>query len=360
MQSAANTKQASPASHKNRIVKQIFTYLIPLCISCGMIIWLFNKVNFREMFHVIRTECDFFWIFMMMLLTSLSQIFRGIRWGIQLRGAGLPKVPVISEVVSIFGAYALNLIFSEVGEAWRCVYMSKREKAPLTTVVGTDIGDRLSDFAVIVILLGLALVVARKYMEKFLSHYSMGQRLEDYVDKPWLWLGIIALLTVCWAILHFGTRYAAVRKVKAGISQIWAGLKVLATMRGKGMYLLLTLGIWGCYFLETYLCFYAFPFTRELISDPGSVYGLIPGLVVFVFGSVSMGIPSSGGLGPWNLAVMFALSLYGISDVNGTAFSMVMWSCQTMMLIAQGIFAAIYVSAEKRVSGSTASQANQA
>lgn len=348
MPSADNIKQPSARHSSSEIVKRIFTYLIPLCISCGLIVWLFNRVNFHEMFHVIRTQCDFFWIFMMMLLTSLSQVLRGLRWGIQLRGAGLPRVPIMSEVVSIFGAYALNLIFTEVGEAWRCLYMSKREKAPLTTVVGTDIGDRLSDFAVIIVLLGVSLVVARKYMEKFLSHYSMGQRLEDYVDKPWLWLGLIALLTVCWGIIHFGTRYAAVRKIKAGIDQIWGGLKVLLTMKGKGMYLLLTLAIWACYFLETYLCFYAFPFTRALITDPGSCYGLIPGLVVFVFGSISMGIPSSGGLGPWNLAIMFALSLYGISDVNGTAFSMVMWGCQTMMLIAQGIFAAIYVSAEKK------------
>ena len=72
-------------------------------------------------------------------------------------------------------------------------------------------------------------------------------------------------------------------------------------------------------------------------------YGLIPGLVVFVFGSVSIGVPSNGGLGPWNLAVMFALTLFGLSSVEGTAYSVVVWSFQAMMIIANGLFAAAYV-----------------
>lgn len=114
------------------------------------------------------------------------------------------------------------------------------------------------------------------------------------------------------------------------------------------MYLLLTAGIWICYYLETYLCFFAFPFTRALIEQPGTCWGLIPGLVAFVFGSVSIAVPSNGGLGPWNIAVMFSLSLYGISDTDGAAFSMVLWTFKSAMLVALGIFSAIYIMAEKK------------
>lgn len=76
------------------------------------------------------------------------------------------------------------------------------------------------------------------------------------------------------------------------------------------------------------------------------------GLVVFVFGSFSMAVPSNGGLGPWNLAVMFALSLYAIDDTRGAAFSMVMWGCQAAMLITLGVFSAVYIA----LSGATKSQ----
>ena len=119
-------------------------------------------------------------------------------------------------------------------------------------------------------------------------------------------------------------------------------------MKGRLAYVFLTLGIWTCYFLETYCCFFAFPFTRDLVHIPGSCYGLIPGLVVFVFGSFSMAVPSNGGLGPWNIAVMYALMLYGISHTDAAAYSIVAWGFQAIMLIALGIFSAFYITITNR------------
>ena len=57
-----------------------------------------------------------------------------------------------------------------------------------------------------------------------------------------------------------------------------------------------------------------------------------------------MAIPSNGGLGPWNIAVMFGLALYGVSDTQGASFSILVWSAQTVMLILLGIFTMIYIS----------------
>ena len=79
-----------------------------------------------------------------------------------------------------------------------------------------------------------------------------------------------------------------------------------------------------------------------------SAYGLIPGLVVFVFGSFSIAVPSNGGLGPWNLAVMFALSLYGIPETEGTAYSIAVWGSQAATYVALGIFSAAYIIWSKR------------
>lgn len=333
-------------SKKVMIVK-ILRWILPLAVSVLLIVWLFHRIDFKEMKYVILHECNFWWIALMMIITMISHMIRGTRWGIQLRGAGLPRVSSMIEWVSIFGAYALNLLFPYLGETWRCVFMAKRERSKISTVVGTDIGDRGSDLVVILSLFGVAMIVAHKYMEKFLSHYSIGERLYDYADKPWLWIGILAGLGVISFLLFALRRYRIVKKIDGSLDNMWHGFKVLFTMKGKWMYLLLTLGIWTCYFLETYVGLHAFPFTRELITDPGSCYGLIPGLVVFVFGSFSMAIPSNGGLGPWNVAVMFALSLYGISDTNGVAYSVVMWGCQTIMLILLGIFSAVYISLHK-------------
>lgn len=334
-------------------IEKIARYLIPFLVSAGMVVWLFHKVDIHEMMRVIREGCDFRWIVVMMLITALSHVIRGIRWGIQLRAVGVPRMSVVAESVAIFGAYALNLVFSGVGEAWRCVYVSRRENTPLSTVVGTDLGDRSSDAVVVLMLLGLALVVAKGPIDTFISHYAIGEDIRHFSDDPRLWCALILGLTLVWASLYFFRKYRYIEKIDSSLKNVWQGFKVLFTMKGVGAYVVLTLGIWLCYFMETYVCFYAFPFTRALIDSPGSAYGLIPGLVVFVFGSFSMAVPSNGGLGPWNIAVMFALSIYGIGNTEGAAFSMVMWSFQAAMLVMLGVFSAIYIAATKRKIGSS-------
>ena len=82
-------------------------------------------------------------------------------------------------------------------------------------------------------------------------------------------------------------------------------------------------------------------------------WGLTPCLVAFVLSSISMAIPSNGGLGPWNLAILFGLSIYGVSDAQGTAFSMLQWSGQTVMLIILGIYTMIYISMSRKANGGT-------
>lgn len=335
-------------------VKDIVKVALSLGITAGMLVWLFHKVNIHQVAHIIREGVDYRYLVIMMLLTMLSHIIRGVRWGIQLRAAGIPRIPVVAESVSIFGAYALNLLFPFLGEAWRCVYISRRENCKLSTVIGTDLGDRASDGVMIVLVLALTLILARGAMDSFLDKYPLGEQLTRMATHPGMWLGIVGTVVLLIVLDYLFRGSRTVKNINAGISRMWEGFVVLFHMKGIGWYLVLTLGIWTCYYFQTYSCFYAFPFTRELISQPGTAWGFLPGLVVFVFGSCSMGIPSNGGLGPWNVAVMFALSLYGISDADGTAYSIVCWSFQTVMLIACGIFSMFYIMMSRRKASATA------
>lgn len=319
--------------------------LIPLAVSALLILWLFHKVDIARVRSIIAEGVDYRYIVAMMLLTVLSHIIRGIRWGIQLRAAGIARMPWLAESVSIFGAYALNIIFPYLGEAWRCVYVTRRQGCKLSTVVGTDLGDRASDGIMILLVILLTLGLAHGAIDRFLDHYSVGQSIESLSSRGLLWTGV-AVVAAGLVALDYAFRHTPfVMRINAGALRIWRGFAVLFHMKGTGMYLVLTLGIWTCYYLETYVCFYAFPFTRALLS---SHWGLVPGLVVFVFGSCSMAVPSNGGLGPWNLAVMFALSLYGISQAEGAAFSLVYWSFQAAALVASGIFSVFYIMFNRR------------
>lgn len=316
-------------------------------VSAVLVIWLFHKINIEEIKKVLSEGVRFEFIAMMMFLTMLSFIIRGIRWGIQLRGAGVPRLSPVVESVSIFGAYALNIIVQYLGEAWRCVFISRREKVKLATVVGTDLGDRGSDLVMILLILLLTLCFASHPIHEFFMRYPLGRVIEEIFDKWWVYaILLIVLLVFLWADRRWEkTKFFSGFNLSA--SRMWQGFKVIFFMKGRWAYLWLTFGIWICYYLETYLCFYAFPFTRELLHIPGSGYGLVPGLVVFVFGSMSMAVPSNGGLGPWNVAVMYALMLYGVNQTDATAYSLVVWAFQAIMIIALGLFAAAYVATSR-------------
>lgn len=335
-------------SKTKEIIGKIIKILFPLAISAVMIIWMMHKLDFHKIWGIISYDCNYWWLFLVMLFTMLSYSIRGIRWGYQLRAAGIPRMPVAAESVSIYSAYAINLLVPYLGEAWRCIYVARREKAKLSTIVGTDIADRSSDFVMIVLLLGLALIVANPALTRFFDQYSFGREVENILSKWELWTGI-AVAVVIFILADLKYRNSKFFKgINLSVSRMWQGFKVIFTMKGRWAYLFLTIAIWVCYFLKIYLVFFAFPFTRDLLTHPGYAFGLLPGLVAFVFGSFSMAIPSNGGLGPWNIAVMYALMLYGVSHTDAAAFSIVAWGTQTFMTILLGIYSMFYIAITKR------------
>ncbi len=337
------TNNMNTKKDHDKVGRKILNIVISMALSAGLILWLFHKVDFHRVMEVVRDGCDWRWLFLMMGIMVLSHVIRGIRWGMQLRGAGVPRLSVMTESVSIFGAYALNEIFTCLGEAWRCLYVSRITRSKLSTVVGTDLGDRASDAVVVVCLVALSFFVARPAMDNFLDKYDVGRKVVAALSDGtfWIWLAVGILALVGAGYLFRQTSFMlAVRK---NIAMLWQGFAVIFHLKRLWLYILLTIGIWTCYFLETYVCFLAFPFTRHLMEDPGMAWGLVPGLVVFVFGSCSIAIPSSGGLGPWNIAVMFALSLYGIPQTEGAAYSLVVWAFQAATLMLLGVYSAAYV-----------------
>lgn len=331
-----------------KIAGGIIRYVFPLAVSVCLILWLFHKVNFKEVMEIAHKGCDYLFIGIMMFTTMLSLMVRGVRWGLQLRAAGVKPMTTLGEFSALFGAYALNLLFPQMGEAWRCVFVSKRQKAPLSTVIGTDIGDRFIDWVIIMILVIFALVIAHPYIIDFMDHYAIGREMKKVLENATLWVSLGGSIAFLVAVLYFFREKKWVKSITANIKRMWLGFSVVFRMKLWWLYLLLSILTWVLYFIETYICFFSFSYTRELIHEPGMAYGLVPGLVAFVFGSLSMGIPSNGGLGPWNLAIMFALTLFGINSTDGTAFSIVVWSFQAMTFVALGIFALGYIMATNK------------
>lgn len=324
----------------------LLRWLLPLALTILLVSYMFKKVNFRDMMEIISHGVDYWWILCAMGISVLSHVLRALRWRLQLRSLDI-DAPVMALCCSIFGCYALNLVFPRLGEVWRCTYIAGRQKAPFTKVFGSMVADRLSDTVCVSILTIITFIVAAPAINSFLTQYPVGQDLVSTVSSLWFWVALAVASILIWAIFYFGKNVGPIKKVREWMADTWKGFAVITRMKGKWAFVFFSIGIWACYFFQLYVAFFAFSFTRDLCT-PELGYGLIPCLVTFILSSFGMAIPSNGGLGPWNLAVMFGLAIYGISAADGTAFSMLQWSGQTVMLIILGIFTMAYISLGKK------------
>ncbi|MDE6277507.1 MAG: flippase-like domain-containing protein [Muribaculaceae bacterium] len=328
-----------------RKVWQIFLkYIIPLIISVGLCYLLFKGIDFKEMLAIVRDKCDFRWIAFAMVVSIFSHVFRALRWGIQLRALGI-RAPLYALVYSIFGTYAVNLVFPRLGEVWRTGYIAQRQDAPFATVFGSMVADRLADTITVLLLALITFALASGAILDFLhTNGEAYAAIGAILASPWLWSAIAVGVAALWWFMTRKWTAGPFFKLQNALRELWAGFAVIVRMPGKAQWLLWTVALWGCYFLQNYITFFAFPFTREVLAD----HGILAALVTFVLSSISMGVPSNGGIGPWQWAVIFALGIYGVGATEAGAFANLVLGSQTLLLIALGIFTFAAIALDKK------------
>lgn len=339
------------------IGQMLFKYGLPLAISVGLCWLLFRDIDFAEMWRIITTECNFGWILLALGFSVLSHVIRGARWGIQLKALGI-RPGLFALTLSIFGTYAVNLVLPRLGELWRTGWIAQRQKAPFTTVFGSMVADRLADTVTVALITAMAFVVAHRQLMEYLSqNTAMYDRLTDLLASPWLWAGIIGVIALVAFVFIRYPRNPFLVKIKGFCRGLWEGFAVIARMEGKGRWLILTCLLWGCYFLQLYLAFFAFPATAEVVHR----HGIVAPLVCFVLSSISMGVPSNGGIGPWQWAVIFGLSMFSagipaLTEGYATTFANLVMGCQTLLLILLGIFTFACIAVMKKKSAGSAAK----
>ena len=140
-------------------------------------------------------------------------------------------------------------------------------------------------------------------------------------------LCVVAILVLGFFLVRNITLFA---KIKGILQNVWQGIVALKDIRNIPLYVLYTLGIWVCYFLEFYLAFYAFDFSSDL--------GITAGLVMFVVGTLAVIVPTPNGAGPWHFAVMTMMMLYGVGKEDAGIFALLVHGIQTFLLILLGIY----------------------
>ena len=258
---------------------------------------------------------------------------RGWRWNLALEPLGFRPSSRVS-VYSIFVAYAANLVVPRVGEVSRCVILEQYEKVPFAQSLGTVVTERAIDTLMVLLLTVVAVLLQWPVFYRFVADAGLGLDGNSFFTSMSGWivvlLSLLAIMVLAYLLLR---KMALWAKLKAFFSNFMNGLLSLKKVKNAWLYVLETVGIWFCYFMQFYLCFFCFSFSSNL--------SLLAGLLLFVAGSIAVVVPTPNGMGPWHFAIISIMVLYGVSENNASVFALIVHSSQTLLVALLGVYALI-------------------
>ena len=260
------------------------------------------------------------------LIFGLSgNVIRGLRWELLINPLGYhPKRSNL--IYAVLGNYAVNFALPRAGEIWRCGVIYKEEKVPFQKLIGTLLIDRVFDMIMVILITFLAFIFNVSIFIRNINYFN----LPDWITSPYPYLATLVLLILFVLAIIFFKNNFLVKKIRSFLILIWNDMLVVWKMKKKARFIVYSFGIWISYFLYFYITFYAFDFTSQL--------GFAAGLFIFTLGSISMGIPSNGGLGPWQAAVFWGLSIYMVSPEQALAFATGVFAFQSIWVVICGLF----------------------
>jgi uncharacterized membrane protein YbhN (UPF0104 family) len=320
-------------------VKNVLKYAVSLLIAGGLMWYVFRDID-AEVLLAKLAEVRYGWVLLAAIIFLISYLTRAYRWKLLLQPLGYPHVTVLRTVTAVAIGYFANLLIPRLGEVTRCGVIKRLEDVPLTTGLGTVIAERLIDLATLLLVTLLLFVAEFDRLSEFLVRFADSK--VDSAGQIALVLGgsLVLFILVVWGIWRiFGTRLkrsALFQKISGFGREVAGGLASIGRIENKAGFWVSTGLLWTCYFLMSYVVFFALPETE----------GLTPwaGVAVLVMGSFGMAAPVQGGFGTFHALVSGVLVLYGVSESDGVLFATLVHGLQTLSFIVFGAVAFVLAS----------------
>ena len=317
-------------TERKKIIKKVLQVIFPLLLGAFILIWVYRDFNFQRVGEVLLGGMDYGWIALSLVFGVFANLFRGWRWKLALEPLNeYPKT--VNCVYAIFISYASNLVIPRVGEVTRCGVLSKYDGVSFSKSLGTVVSERMIDTLCVGLITGIVLLLQMPVFATFFAETGTNvERYAEVLTSGHFYLIILCVLAILVLAFFLIRNIALFAKLKGILQNVWQGIVALKDIKQIPLYIIYTLGIWVCYFLEFYLAFFAFDFSAGL--------GISAGLVMFVVGTLAVIVPTPNGAGPWHFAVMTMMMLYGVGKEDAGIFALLVHGIQTFLLILLGIY----------------------
>ncbi len=317
-----------------RVVKVV----VPLALGVWLVIYFYRQLDPQQrgqLFEAFR-KADTRWLWLTLLLGWLSHVSRAWRWRYLLSPMGY-RPGFWNAYHAVMIGYFMNMLLPRAGEASRAVMLYRSDKVPFDRGFGTIMAERAIDFAMLLGVAGITLVLQVDKLEVFrarLLAFRMGRDTQEGLGPWWLAIGVMLVLLIAtgvFLILRNPVWRARAMDTLRGFGE---GLRSVFHTRNKGGFLLHTFIIWFLYVAMFWTGFYCLPSTAHL--------GAAAVFAGFVAGSVGI-ILVQGGIGAYPAFVALIVSIYmsvpeGGGSIHPEALAMgwLLWVVQALLLIVLG------------------------
>lgn len=341
---------------RKKLLVDILKFLLFLAIGAGILFWVYMSQNraFQEQCAIDGIpgeECslirkllsDFrsvnvLWLLAVIVAFQLSNVVRALRWQMICKPLGY-NIKFGNAFWTIMLSYFANLGLSRAGEVIRAGSLARYEKIKLDNVVGTVALDRFLDL----VTMALVIMIAFYYQyDEIYGYLSANMRDFNFsaFSKGWIFqtfvTGIVLFLLLIVLFRNKIRQSLIYLKIKNFTKGMIAGMKTIRQVKRPMLFTIYSILIWVFYFLMTYFAFFSFPPTASL--------GIRAALLVFVFGSFGILIPSPGGMGTYHALVVAALAIYGIRGDDAFSYAnIVFFNIQIFTTILFGILSLIFL-----------------
>lgn len=330
------------------IIKKYAVKALVLLLSLAMFYWIWQKTDWVSTGKTLR-NASIFWIFIGIIPMLLAHYLRAARWNqlTQPLGYTLNKRRSFYAVLS---GYLVNVATSRGGEVARSAMASKSEKAPVETLIGTVVVERMVDLIMLVFMAILSLILQHEQMFNFLlSPFKPWiNQILGYPKPAVILAGVVILTLIILLLMWVRKKYilpiiaeskskSPQNKAAENIEQIGIAatlrkfaesFKTLFILEKPVSFWLMSLGIWVGYWLGMYCQTQALPATESA--------NISMALAFMMFSAFGIIIPLPAGAGVW-AAIAFGLEyVYGFSGADSQTFGMFSAAYNNLLMIVFG------------------------
>lgn len=313
-----------------KTLKTIFPLLLVLLVG----FLLYQLIDFKKLFIELQ-KANIWLIIIPCFIMLFSHYLRAVRMNLLLKAVGY-KTSDLNSTLAVLIGYLANLILPRMGEVTRCTIIQRTNQIPANVSIGVVVTERIVDVLCVLLCLVLCLFLEYSVIYDFVISILPFKNLE--ITKILL---IMIIVIICFIVIIYiynkDAKKDPANKWNKKFLELLTGLKSgifsVFKLQKRVMFISLSLGIWFCYALLTWILLLAFEPTQNL--------GASVGLVVNTMGAFGMAVPVQGGIGPYHFMVQSVLLLYQIPAQVGLICATLLHSSQMLATIIFGSIAGL-------------------